>query len=263
MSIAICFVARTGIVMGTDSRVTTSGPEGETREDAYPKLVQFGRLPIGMAMVGAGSYGGRDFRSLVAETWRACSRGKPEKLSVKDVARRFADLAGPIARDSGNKTTMNVLVAGFSPGQAFGELWEVQLPDGKVIEQAGPQSQTFVWRGQADAVMTLWWGTNLDVLHHTLEDHGMTHDAAQAVMADVKKAAAWGPERINWGMPLSSAVDLIRFQLEVQIQAERFLPGRGACGAPTQLLAINDAGLHWVDRPFNPVAQIGSSQSNQ
>lgn len=255
MSIAICFVARTGIVMGTDSRVTTSGPEGETREDAYPKLVQFGTLPIGMSMVGAGSYGGRDFRSLVAETWRTCCGGEPPAaLGVEEVARRFAHVAGPIARESGQKTTMNVLVAGFSPGEAFGELWEVQLPAGEVVLQARPTSQTFVWRGRADAVMTLWWGANLDVLHQTLEKHGMAHEEAQAVLNEVKEAAAWGPARINWGMPLTSAVDLIRFQLDVQIQSERFLPGRGACGAPTQILAINDAGLHWVDRPFDPIA---------
>ena len=257
MSIAICFVARTGIVMGTDSRVTTSSPEGETREDAYPKLVQFGNLPIGMAMVGAGSYDGRDFRSLVAETWRTCCGGEPEGLGVEDVARRFADFAGPIARESGQTTSMNVLVAGFSPGEAFGELWEVTLPEGKVKRQAGPRSRTFVWRGRADAVMTLWWGANLDALNTALESHGLAHKESQAVIGDVKKAAAWGPERINWGMPLSSAVDLVRFQLEVQIQSERFLPGRGGCGAPTQLLAINDAGLHWVDRPFDPIAQVG------
>ena len=257
MSIAICFVARTGIVMGTDSRVTTSGAEGETREDAYPKLVQFGTLPVGMAMVGAGSFGGRDFRSLVAETWRTCCGGEIGQLGVEQIARRFADFAGPIARESGQKSTMNVLVAGFSPGEAFGELWEVQLPDGEVKRQARPQSQTFVWRGRADAIMTLWWGANLEVLHKSLKAHGLAHDKAQAVMDDVKKGAAWGPERINWGMPLSSAVDLVRFQLDVQIQAERFLPGRGACGAPTQLLAINDGGLHWVDQPFDPIAQIG------
>ncbi len=253
MSIAICFVARTGIVMGTDSRVTTTGPEGETREDAYPKLVQFGTLPVGMAMVGAGSYGGRDFRSLVAEAWRTCCDGRPDRLGVEEVARRFAEFAGPIARDSGQTTTMNVLVGGFSPGEAFGELWEVQLPSGEVKLQASLQSQALVWRGRADAIKTLWWGANLDALHKVLEEHGMAHKDAKAVMDDVKRAAAWGPQRINWGMPLSSAVDLVRFQLDVQIQAERFLPGRGACGAPTQLLAINDSGLHWIDRPFAPV----------
>ena len=80
--------------------------------------------------------------------------------------------------------------------------------------------------------------------------------AAQATMptasqpAAAPAAAAPKEERTNWGMPLSTAVELVRFQLEVQIQAERFLPGRDACGAPTQILAINSAGLRWIDRPF-------------
>ena len=129
MSIAICFVARTGIVLGTDSRVTTRFKEGSTREDAYPKLVQFGDLPIALAMVGTGSYGGRDFRALLAETWRA----RKDETTVEAVAGLFATVGGEIARDAGAKDsdTMNVLVAGFAPRAAFGELWEVPQAGGR------------------------------------------------------------------------------------------------------------------------------------
>lgn len=257
MSIAICFVARTGIVLGTDSRVTSKGPEGATREDAYPKLVQFGSLPVGMAMVGAGAYGGRDFRSLVGEAYRAACPEGPRPLAVEAVAQRFAETAGEIARETGAKREMKVMVAGFSPGQAFGELHEVTLPAGKVTQLAAPESQTFAWRGRAQAIKTLWWGANLSVLHRVLEDNGLSHEQASRIMGEVKRASAWGPERINWGMPLHSAVDLVRFQLEVEIQAERFLPGRSSCGFPVQLLAINDAGLKWIDDPFGDFARVG------
>lgn len=249
MSIAICFVARTGIVLGTDSRVTTTFREGKTREDAYPKLVQYGQLPIAMAMVGAGFYAGRDFRALIAEAWQASAAKASPPTEVEAVARHFAEVAGEIARESGKKDHMDVLVAGFSPGAAFGELWEVILPDGKVRLQAR-DTQTFVWRGQTDAVKTLWWGAELHALHHAMEANGIDAETRKKVVDDLKKKVAWGPERTNWGMPLSSAVEMVRFQLEVQIQAERFLPGRGTCGAPTQLVAINNAGLRWIDRPF-------------
>lgn len=256
MSTAICFVARTGIVMGTDSRVTTEGPEGKTREDAYPKLVTFGPAPVALAMVGAGAYGGRDFRSLVGEAYRSVA-GRALDMTVEEVAQAFAESGSSAAKEAGDSRSMNVMVAGYSPNQYFGELWEVTLPGGKVECLAAPGAQTFAWRGRADAIKTLWWGANLDVLHRVLEQHGMSHEQAQAVMADVKKQSAWGPERIAWGMPLGSAVDLIRFQLETQIQSERFLPGRAACGFPIQLLAINDAGLHWVERPFEAFSQVG------
>jgi len=257
VSIAICFVARTGIVLGTDSRVTTTGPEGDTREDAYPKLVQYGPHPIGLAMVGAGSYGGRDFRALVAETYREC-RESNTPVTVEQAARAYADVAGGIARESNATTGMVVLVAGFSPGEPFGELWEVRLPEGNVRRLTRPKSQTFVWRGRADAVQTLWWGANLGELATTMREHDIDEDVAQAVVKDLKKKCAWGPERIAWGMPLSSAVELVRFQLETQIQAERWLPGRAACGPPTQLLAINDSGLKWIDNPFATFATVGS-----
>jgi hypothetical protein len=256
VSTAICFVARTGIVMGTDSRVTTKGPEGTTREDAYPKLVAFGHAPVALAMVGAGAYGGRDFRSLVGEAYRSVA-ARALDMTVEQIAQTFAQSAGVIAREAREAGEMSVMVAGYSPHQHFGELWEVSLPAGKVDCLAAPGSQTFAWRGRADAIKTLWWGANLDVMHRVLEQHGLSHEQAHAVMNDVKKQSAWGPERIAWGMPLGSAVDLVRFQLETQIQSERFLPGRAACGFPIQLLAVNDAGLHWVERPFEAFSQVG------
>jgi hypothetical protein len=37
------------------------------------------------------------------------------------------------------------------------------------------------------------------------------------------------------------------------------MPGRAACGPPTQLLAINDSGLTWIDSPFSTFAQVGCS----
>ena len=249
MSISICFVARTGIVLGTDSRVTTTFGEGATTEDAYPKLVQYGDLPVALAMVGAGFYGGRDFRALIAETWQQWCSGTAPARTVEAVAQAFADVAGRIARDAGAREQMDVLVAGFSPGAAFGELWEVILPEGRVMLQA-KDTQTIAWRGSTDAVKTLWWGADLHALHHALTEADVDGDTRQRVVDALKKRSAWGPERTNWGMPLSSAAELVRFQLEVQIQAERFLPGRGRCGAPKQIVAINNAGLRWIDRPF-------------
>ena len=267
MSVMICFVARTGVVLGTDSRVTTRFAEGETREDAYPKLVQFGSLPVALGMVGVGAYGGLDFRALVAETHRRFCRAQGSAdadpvagETVEAVARMFAETAGGLARDAGANAEMDVLVAGYSPGGAFGELFEVRLPTGEVTSQTRT-SPTFVWRGQTEAVKTLWWGANLGALQASLDEAGVAAETARAVMDGVKKRVAWGPERTNWGMPLSSAVDLVRFQLELQIAHERFMPGRQTCGPPTQIVAINDAGLRWMDNPFEAFSQVARTPS--
>ncbi len=210
-------------------------------------------------MVGVGSYGGLDFRALVAETHRGWRRQDARSDTVEDIAHAFADTAGAVAREVGQKQTMTVLVAGYSPDAAFGELWEVRLPEGEVHQRA-KHSQTFVWRGQSQAVQTLWWGADMHALHQALDAAGVDHDKAHAVMAQVKERAAWGPERMTWGMPLSSAVDLVRFQLELQIAYERFMPGRGKCGPPTQIVAINDAGLRWMDNPFEAFSQVARTE---
>lgn len=256
MSIAIAFVAKTGVVLGTDSRVTLTLPEGVTREDAYPKLVQFGRHPIGLAMVGTGSYGGRDFRSLVAEAHGALE-GPDARPSVEGVARLLLETVGPIAKQAKQSRGMNVLVAGYGPDDVHAELWEASLPEGGVARLTPAGSNAFVWRGRSEAAQTLWWGANLGALGASLEEQGLDDAQKKAVLEGVRKRAAWGPERTAWGMPLSSAAELVRFQLEVQIQAERFMPGRGHSGPPTQLVAINSSGLHWLDAPFSTFAEIG------
>lgn len=256
MSIAIAFVAKTGVVLGTDSRVTLTLPEGVTREDAYPKLVQFGSHPIGLAMVGAGSYGGRDFRSLVAEAHGA-AKDPTARPTVEGVAKLLLETVGPIAKQAGQSRGMNVLVAGYGPDDVHAELWEASLPEGGVQRLTSPGSNAFVWRGRSEAAQTLWWGANLGALAATLDEAEIDAEQKKTILEGVRKRAAWGPERTAWGMPLSSAAELVRFQLEVQIQAERFLPGRGHSGPPTQLVAINNSGLHWLDAPFATFANIG------
>ncbi len=255
MSIAICFLARTGLVLGTDSRVTTKFRDGVTTEDSYPKLVQFGDLPVALAMVGAGSYGGYDFHSLVAEAHRAW-RSRSGPAEVEAVVEAFAERAGEIARASGRTTEMSVWVGGFDPGAAFGQLWSVVLPAGTVERIRAPGQRSIRWNGSADAVNTLWWGANVPQLHQALHDEEVDHGAAHRVVDRVKAACAWGPDRLNWGMPLMSAVDLVRFLLEVQITHERFMPGRGRCGGPTQIVAMNTMGLHWVETPSATFAAL-------
>lgn len=316
MSIAISFLARTGIVLGTDSRVTINHSEGTMFHDSYPKLAQFGDLPIALSMVGVGSYAGRDFRSLVRETHHRWASDGADDKSVKGVADLFSSVVGDLAQAEHAKCThdvddpahvgiMNVVIGGFSPGAVFGEMYELQFPSGKFVNEWGPGQNTMTWRGVADAVTTLWWGVEEGALHSACRDVAKTEideakaaasepvldgeelagsnadpapsadaeagapppdDAAQKaeeeavetraralrekISTGIRSKAAWGPERLTWSMPLSTAVDLVRFQLEVQIETERFLPGRARCGYPTQLLAISDSGLYWVEKPF-------------
>ena len=69
-------------------------------------------------------------------------------------------------------------------------------------------------------------------------------------MNKYRKHHAWGPERLAWAMPLKSAVDMVEFLLTTQINYERFMPGRGKCGMPLQVVAITPEGLRWIKNPF-------------
>jgi hypothetical protein len=248
VSVVVCFLARTGLAIGTDSRVTSRfGKHGETQEDAYPKLVTFGQLPIACAMVGAGSFQGRDFRSLVREA----ANQYDGTGSVRSVAERFAEVAGAVARKGRRKgREMEVWIGGFSPDEHFGELFGVQLPSGKVECLRRPGEQTFRWMGANEAINTLFWGADRAVLKSILDQHDIDAAAAEKIVDDLRAKAAWGPDRMNWGMPLSSAVEFVQFLLDVQIQYERFQPGRARCGYPQQVVAVSPEGTQWIENPF-------------
>lgn len=250
MSVAVYFLARTGFILGTDSRVTFNMQEGTTQEDAYPKLVGFDDLPVALAMVGTGAYGGRDFRSLVTETIGYHKKIEKKNNTVEEVAKTFAEVATQIAKSSGNKNNMEVLIGGFSPGNFFGEIWRVLLPSGNFECYRKPGEHLIGWTGCTEAIGIQWWGVSLYRLGQIFKESGINQETADEIIEKYKKACAWGPERFNWGMPLRSAVDLVRHLLTLQINYERFMPGRGRCGMPLQVVAITPEGLTWVDNPF-------------
>ncbi|QTA89044.1 Uncharacterized protein dnm_050910 [Desulfonema magnum] len=46
-------------------------------------------------------------------------------------------------------------------------------------------------------------------------------------------------ERLIYGKPLGGSAELVKFFLSVQINYEHFMPGRGLCNDPIQLLTIS------------------------
>lgn len=248
MTVAVFFVSSSGIAMGTDSRVTSFFKEGKSYEDSYKKLVKFGEFPIAMAMVGAGHYAYRTFDSLVAE---AVEHYNDSELpgSVESVANTFIEIATPVAKDSGNNMQMTVLIGGFSPKENFGEMWEATLPSGKLKCQRKPGERTIGWRGCCNAINTLWYGYDGKKLRQSFKDFGIDATTANEVIKDYQKKVAWGPERLDYAKPLGGSADLVKFLLSVQINYERFMPGKGLCNYPIQLVTISRSeGVKWLEK---------------
>lgn len=291
MTIRICFRNKTNIVLGTDSRVTILHPKGQIPHDGYRKLVQFGDLPIGLAMAGNGAYGDHELESIAAETFEHWAADDGDDRSVENIARWFGKVGGEIARalhpncnhtpDDREHVGMRVVVAGFSSGETFGEMYEVHLPSGEFINEERIANSPITWEGVTDAVSTLWNGYNPSALwvacvgvakqsaEHIAKEFGKEEmledksieEQARGLNGDLQKIvraqAGWenlaaGEKAPHiTGLPTSSAVDLVRFLLDVQIQTDRFLPGRGMCGYPIQLATVSRQGFRWIENPFD------------
>ena len=260
MTTIVTFKVSDGIVLGADSAMTTKkGRMGANRYDSYEKLNQVGRLPIVTAMWGSALTAGRTVRSLVWEFARERGYFEPEgtglSWTVEDVARGLTQfILNQMEQDEqcGCKPgKLQLLVSGYSAGRFKPEQWQVKLPSGQVTLRQGEDQLALTWDGVNEDIRTLWWGAHPS-LPRILKRHGLPQDQVNAVMREVHQQAAWGPERVDFSMPVRDAAQLVEFLLTVQIMAERFKPGPARSAPPIDIAVVRYDGVHWVRRkdPF-------------
>lgn len=252
MTTVVAFKVPDGIVLGADSAMTVRrSNSGENRYDSYHKLSTICDLPIATAMWGRGSLGQRSVPSLVdefsvaaKETW---SRGDWTVQTVAEalygfLMEKFAEL--PAASET---TKLNMLIAGFSPGSYHGQIWRLSIPDGEPKLHADEKRLNISWFGVTEGIQTLWWGHSPGLMA-ALQDEGLDREAAQRVIAKVRKRSAWGPDRLDFGMPIQNAIDLVDFLTGVEIARERYSPGLARSAPPVDLLVVRAGGPLWVRR---------------
>jgi hypothetical protein len=263
MTTVVCFKVPDGIVLGADSAMTVHRQaHGDNRYDSYHKLSRVGCLPVATAMWGRGSIGQRSIPSLVEElSVSHIAREPAEAWDVERVARAlYALLVQRHESSPHNAETaaLHMLVAGYSPGSYHGQVWRLQVPDGEPRLIASEETLTISWFGVTDAIHTLWWGHSPH-LPQVLEEQGLEAAEIQRVIQGLRRRAAWGPERLDFGMPLQNAVDLVAFLMSVEISHERYSPGLARSAPPVDLLVVRSGGAQWVRRKelFAPPAPVG------
>lgn len=248
MTTVIAFKVPDGIVLGADSAMTVHRPNGENRYDSYHKISVVCGLPVATAMWGRGALGQRTIPSLVEEFSTVRSALRASAFTVEEVATelwRFMQDTFDALPPHPSPTPLHMLVAGFSKGSYHGQIWRFDIPGDGPKLHADLQTLTISWFGVTEGIQTLWWGHS-PYLHEALVEEGIPHDAAHRIVRHVRDRAALGPDRLDFGMPLQNAVDLVAFLIGVEVARERYTPGLARSAPPIDLLAVRPSGASWV-----------------
>lgn len=251
MTTVVCFKVPDGIVFAADSAMTvTRRGTGDNRYDSYHKLSVICGLPMGTAMWGRGVIGQRSVPSLIQE-FSATWTGENRNLTTVEAAANelFAFLRQKIAETqiSNDDGGLHLLVGGYSPQSYHGQVFQLDLNAQEPRLIADRQTLTISWYGVTEAIQTLWWGHS-PVLRSVLQDEGLDEDVISKIVRKVRHTSAWGPERLDFSMPLQNAIDLAGFLVGVEIAKERYSPGLARSALPVDILVLRSDGPTWVRR---------------
>lgn len=251
MTTVVCFKVPDGIVLAADSAMTVHRRgTGDNRYDSYHKLSVICGLPMGTAMWGRGVIGQRSVPSLVEEFSVTRRRENHELNTVEAVTQElFAFLRQKVAETSvtAEDGGLHLLVGGYSPQSYHGQVFQLDLngPEPRLI--ADRQTLTISWYGVTEAIQTLWWGHS-PTLRSALQEEGLDEEAISRIVRKVRHTSAWGPDRLDFSMPLQNAIDLAGFLVGVEIAKERYSPGLARSAPPVDILVLRSEGPTWVRR---------------
>ena len=254
MTTIVSFKIPDGIVVAADSAMTTKkGKLGANRYDSYEKLCQVGQLPVVVAMWGSALTGGRTVANLVNEFARIQGYEDPSTShwTMGELAEELAGHVQQAAEEGKNcgcaTAKLDLLLSGYSKDRPFPEQWHLRFPKGAVKRRYAERGLAISWDGVTEDIRTLWWGHHPS-LARILTKHGVSQEQQRAILKDLEARAAWGPERVDFAMPLADAARLVEFLVWVQVTAERFRPGLARSAGPIDVVVVRQEGVTWLRR---------------
>jgi hypothetical protein len=271
MSIAVVVKVSEGLVLGADSAATLQGrlqsssgiQEGilKTYFNAK-KLLQVGDFPIGILAWGQGYVGARTVESLVRE-WEHTNHWQSQEefgekhsdtpYSVRDCAEGLLNHLSQLHTTEyssvpvDRRPQLGVIVAGYSAGQFFPEIWRFVVPlDSEPQNQRpdcdGKPDFGASWFGLTDAIVRLHWGRDDAAIKLISEKFGVSQDSLVEALQPLQYPIPFAV------MPLQDAIEYTDYVLNVVVGRFRFVLGPELCGGPIEIAAITQRDFTWISR---------------
>lgn len=285
MSVAIVVKVSEGLVVGADSAAALTGrvesPQGGIQEGVLKtyynarKLMQVGDLPVGVLTWGMGQIGLRTIESLVREwehdqhwqsqedhkshhsegesifTVRKCADSLRQHLSEA-----YAEVQEFRALPAERRPGLGIVVAGYSEGQFFPEIWRFAVPfDNEVINQRpdrdGKPDFGASWFGLTEAIVRLHWGLADEVPRIISKKFGIPEEDIRTALKPLEYQIPFAV------MPLQDAIEYAYYMLNVTIGRYRFVVGPELCGGQIEIAAITQGEFNWISRKSWKLEQGG------
>jgi hypothetical protein len=272
VSVVIVVKVSEGLVLAADSAATLhgriEGPQGvgegilKTFYNAK-KLLQIGDFPIGVLTWGQAFIGPRTVESLVREweynnCWQSKDQYKKKfgnSFAVKECAEGLRTyLAATHAEAFGHQPTeerpqVGIVVAGYSEGAFFPEIWRFVLPfdsEGEIHNQRpdhdGKPDFGASWFGATDAIIRLHWGRDEAVMKIISEKFGIPNEEVREALEPLQYQIPFPL------MPLQDAIEYANYMLNVTIGRYRFVLGPELCGGQIEIAAITPREFNWISQ---------------
>lgn len=272
MSVVLVVKVSEGLVLAGDSAATLSGrmrdPSGQESQGILQtfytaqKVLQVGDdFPIGVLTWGVPYIGVRTTESLVREWehdnhWQSIDdfhKNHPErKFSVKDCAEGLlAHLKGFFHDEYGEESEevpgLGMVVAGYSEGDFFPEIWRFVVPEDSEVHNQRPDRDGkpdfgASWFGITEPIVRLHFGRDELVPKLISEKFSIpekdVHDALLPLQYTVPFAQ----------MPLQDAIEYARYLMSVVIGRFKFVIGPELVGGAIDLAAITQRDFMWISR---------------
>jgi hypothetical protein len=270
MSVGIVVKVSEGLVLATDSAATLYGriekPEGvqegivKTYYNAK-KLLQIGDFPIGVLTWGQAFIGARTIESLVREWeydnhWQSQEEYREadqESYRVHTCAEMLCDhLARVYDEEFGHLPEeqhpgLGIVVAGYSEGEFFPEIWRFALPfDDQVHNQRpdrdGKPDFGASWFGLTEPIVRLHWGRDEAAISIIAERFGIPQQDIREALNPLQYQVPFAV------MPLQDAIEYAHYMLNVTVGRYRFVVGPELCGGEIEIVAITQRQFKWISR---------------
>lgn len=257
MSLGVAVLGPEGVVLAADSRLTLTAhrPDGTqlpVNFDTATKLLSFSKPHnyVGAVTYGAAVIDLRSAHSFMPE-FEVELEGT-ERLCVEEYAKRlgefFMDQWGNITSEDYTGPSMVFIVGGFDPGQAYGRVFVVDIPNNPTPVERNPGETEFgmTWGGQLQIASRLIHGYDSQLPSILQSEFELKDDVHQIEQVLRKHLEFRVPYQV---MPLQDCVDLATFMIESTMSAQNLSVGIRGVGGPIDVAVITRTrGLQYIQR---------------
>ncbi|MFH0991871.1 MAG: hypothetical protein V1799_17835 [bacterium] len=253
MSLGIVFKGPEGIVLAADSRVTLmaqipGGPVLPATFDNTTKLLRVnGQDYVGIVTYGLGAIGQQNPRTAHSYIPEFEASIEKKRLKVGEVAEKLGDFfmqmwigqKMPNPEQWAGQPDMVFMLGGYDEGEAYGRVYEIDIPSRPVPKEWHTSDFGPVWGGQQEFVGRLIHGYDPQLVPFVQKTLGLTAEQTTLLSKALSQLQVQIPYQF---LPLQDCINLSALLVRTTMEMQSFYVGLRGVGGNIDIAAITKTG---------------------